>query len=234
MMLPPGEQVHVLWFPLKSFVELLTGHWPCPILGSSVAMTPFYLHFSEGAACGQSWKDRARTLADVKSILQTTGFPWHIVTLEEVGGPVSGRATGVPTRGPAYLVRSAVGLPLGLFAPGIWVEGGPGSYALSLPWKVFALPPSVLRCSAQEPVGTIGTYKVAVDSFLQQQHTLVAEGVGGSPNSTPGEEQLSQPCTQDPQDLAGPPPADQTEALSRLFDSVKTLTAKEELLQTLR
>ncbi|EFB15522.1 hypothetical protein PANDA_001215, partial [Ailuropoda melanoleuca] len=182
MMLPPGEQGHVLWFPLKSFVELLTGHWPRPILGSPVGVTPFYPHFSEGAACGQSWKDRARTLADVKLILQTVGFPWHTVALEEV----------------------------------------------------FALPPSVLRCSAQEPVGTMGNYKVAVDSFLQQEHMLGAEGVGGSPNSTQGEEQLGQPCTQDPQHPAGPPPADQTEALSRLFDSVKTLTAKEELLQTLR
>lgn len=235
MMLPPGEQGHVLWFPLKSFVELLTGHWPRPILGSPVGVTPFYPHFSEGAACGQSWKDRARTLADVKLILQTVGFPWHTVALEEVGGPVSeGGPPGCPRGARAYLMSSAAGLPLGLFAPGIWVEGGPGSYVLSLPWKVFALPPSVLRCSAQEPVGTMGNYKVAVDSFLQQEHMLGAEGVGGSPNSTQGEEQLGQPCTQDPQDPAGPPPADQTEALSRLFDSVKTLTAKEELLQTLR
>lgn len=121
---------------------------------------------------------------------------------------------------------SAVGLPLGLFALGTkWAR----PYALSLPRKVFTLPPSVLRCSAQEPVGTEGTYKVAVDSFLQQQHT-----VGGSPSPTQQEEQLSQPCTQDPQDPAGPPPAAHIEALSRLFDSVKTLTAKEELLQTLR
>lgn len=92
-----------------------------------------------------------------------------------------------------------------------------------LPCKVFSLPPSVLRYFAQEPVGTKGAYKVAVDSFLQQQHTPAQ-----------GEEQQSQPGTQDPQSPAGPPTAAQTEALSRLFDSVKTLTAKEELLQTLR
>lgn len=99
---------------------------------------------------------------------------------------------------------------------------------------MFALPPSVLRRSAQDPVGTVGTYKVAVDSFLQQQCTLAAEGARDSPSSAQGEEHPSQPCTQDSQDPAGPPPAAQTEALSRLFDSVKTLTAKEELLQTLR
>ncbi|XP_009195314.1 cytoplasmic tRNA 2-thiolation protein 2 isoform X3 [Papio anubis] len=38
----------------------------------------------------------------------------------------------------------------------------------------------------------------------------------------------------DPQSLASPPAAAQTEALSQLFCSVRTLTAKEELLQTLR
>nr|XP_025860766.1 cytoplasmic tRNA 2-thiolation protein 2 isoform X1 [Vulpes vulpes] len=138
---------------------------------------PGVVYVDEGAACGQSWENRAKTLAEVKLILRSFGFPWHIVALEEV----------------------------------------------------FTLPPSVLRCSAQEPLGTEGTYKVAVDSFLQQQHT-----VGGSPSPTQQEEQLSQPCTQDPEDPAGPPPAAHIEALSRLFDSVKTLTAKEELLQTLR
>ncbi|XP_057170609.1 cytoplasmic tRNA 2-thiolation protein 2 isoform X3 [Ursus arctos] len=180
----PGEKVLLAWSggPSSSSMVWQVLEGLSRDSAKRLRFVPGVVYIDEGAACGQSWKDRARTLADVKSILQTTGFPWHIVALEEV----------------------------------------------------FALPPSVLRCSAQEPVGTIGTYKVAVDSFLQQQHTLVAEGVGGSPNSTPGEEQLSQPCTQDPQDLAGPPPADQTEALSRLFDSVKTLTAKEELLQTLR
>lgn len=103
----------------------------------------------------------------------------------------------------------------------------------SLPCKVFSLPPSVLRYLAQEPSGTKGAYKAAVDSFLQQQHAPAQ-----------GEEQLSQPGSQDPQSPAGlptaaqteaqPPTAAQTEALCRLFDSVKTLTAKEELLQTLR
>ncbi|XP_043455805.1 cytoplasmic tRNA 2-thiolation protein 2 isoform X3 [Prionailurus bengalensis] len=136
----------------------------------------------EGAACGQSPEDRAKTVAEMKLILQTLGFPWHLVALEEV----------------------------------------------------FGLSPSVLRCSAQEPVGAVGTYKVAVDSFLQQQHTLGTERAGGSPSPAQGEERLSPPGTQESQDPAGPPPAAQTEALSRLFGSVKTLTAKEEFLHTLR
>lgn len=81
----------------------------------------------------------------------------------------------------------------------------------------------MLRCFAQEPSGTKGAYKAAVDSFLQQQHAPAQ-----------GEEQLSQSGTQALQSSAVLPAAAQTEALSRLFDSVKTLTAKEELLQTLR
>uniref|UniRef100_A0A2K5LZT6 Cytoplasmic tRNA 2-thiolation protein 2 n=1 Tax=Cercocebus atys TaxID=9531 RepID=A0A2K5LZT6_CERAT len=95
---------------------------------------------------------------------------------------------------------------------------------------VFSLPPSVLRCSAQEPAGSEGAYKAAVDSFLQQQHVL---GAGGGPGPTQGKEQPPQPRL-DPQSLASPPAAAQTEALSQLFCSVRTLTAKEELLQTLR
>ncbi|XP_032012101.1 cytoplasmic tRNA 2-thiolation protein 2 isoform X2 [Hylobates moloch] len=132
----------------------------------------------EGAACGQSLEERSKTLAEVKPILQATGFPWHVVALEEV----------------------------------------------------FSLPPSVLWCSAQEPVGSDGAYKAAVDSFLQQQHVL---GAGGGPGLIQGEEQPPPP-TQDPQSLARPPATAQTEALSQLFCSVRTLTAKEELLQTLR
>ncbi|PNI14858.1 CTU2 isoform 1 [Pan troglodytes] len=132
----------------------------------------------EGAACGQSLEERSKTLAEVKPILQATGFPWHVVALEEV----------------------------------------------------FSLPPSVLWCSAQEPVGSEGAYKAAVDSFLQQQHVL---GAGGGPGPTQGEEQPPQPPL-DPQNLARPPTPAQTEALSQLFCSVRTLTAKEELLQTLR
>uniref|UniRef100_A0A2I3G5H6 Cytoplasmic tRNA 2-thiolation protein 2 n=1 Tax=Nomascus leucogenys TaxID=61853 RepID=A0A2I3G5H6_NOMLE len=97
----------------------------------------------EGAACGQSLEERSKTLAEVKPILQATGFPWHVVALEEV----------------------------------------------------FSLPPSVLWCSAQEPVGSEGAYKAAVDSFLQQQHVL---GAGGGPGLIQGEEQPPPP-TRDPQ-----------------------------------
>lgn len=80
---------------------------------------------------------------------------------------------------------------------------------------MFSLPPSVLRFSAQEPAGTEGAYKAAVDSFLQQQHVLGADV-----------ERESQHCSQDPHSHTGPPTTTHTQALSRLFDSVKTLTAR--------
>ncbi|XP_054567071.1 cytoplasmic tRNA 2-thiolation protein 2 isoform X1 [Eptesicus fuscus] len=179
----PGEKVLLAWSGGPSSSSMI---WQV-LEGLSrdsakrLRFVPGVVYVDEGAACGQSPEDRAKTLAEMKLILQTVGFPWHIVALEEV----------------------------------------------------FSLPPSVLRCLAQEPSGTKGAYKAAVDSFLQQQHAPAE-----------GEEQLSQPGSQDPQSPAQPPTAAQTEAqpptaaqteaLSRLFDSVKTLTAKEELLQTLR
>lgn len=105
------------------------------------------------------------------------------------------------------------------------------SMSILTSWKVFSLPPSVLCCASQEPTGTEEAYKTAVDSFLQQQHALGSEG-RASPAQ--GEDQSHPSHSQEPLGMAGFPTAAQTEALSRLFSSIKTLTAKEELLQTLR
>ncbi|KAJ1072691.1 hypothetical protein K5549_011917 [Capra hircus] len=170
----PGEKVLLAWSggPSSSSMVWQVLEGLSRDSAKRLRFVPGVIYVDEGATCGQSPEDRAKTLAEVKLVLQTTGFPWHIVALEEV----------------------------------------------------FSLPPSVLRCSAQEPLGTESAYKAAVDSFLQQQHALGADGV----------ERQSQHCAQDPHSPAGPPTTAQTQAMSRLFDSVKTLTAKEELLQTLR
>ncbi|XP_025776501.1 cytoplasmic tRNA 2-thiolation protein 2 [Puma concolor] len=180
----PGEKVLLAWSggPSSSSMVWQVLEGLSRDSAKRLRFVPGVIYVDEGAACGQSPEDRAKTVAEMKLILQTLGFPWHIVALEEV----------------------------------------------------FGLSPSVLRCSTQEPLGAVGTYKVAVDSFLQQQHTLGTERAGGGPSPTQGEERLSPPGTQESQDPAGPPPAAQTEALSRLFGSVKTLTAKEEFLHTLR
>ncbi|XP_003460962.2 cytoplasmic tRNA 2-thiolation protein 2 isoform X2 [Cavia porcellus] len=183
----PGEKVLLAWSggPSSSsmvwqVLEGLSQH-----SAKRLRFVPGVIYVDEGAACGRSLEDRAKTLAEVKQVLHTVGFPWHVVSLEEV----------------------------------------------------FGLPPSVLRCCPQELAGTEGAYKAAVDSFLQHQHTLQVEGAGDSYSLARGDEEQSWPQSQDPHGPPSPaasPSAAQTEALCRLFESVQTLTAKEELLQTLR
>uniref|UniRef100_A0A8D1VBH4 Cytoplasmic tRNA 2-thiolation protein 2 n=1 Tax=Sus scrofa TaxID=9823 RepID=A0A8D1VBH4_PIG len=170
----PGEKVLLAWSggPSSSSMVWQVLEGLSRDSAKRLRFVPGVIYVDEGAACGQSAADRAKTLAEVKLVLHALGFPWHVVALEEV----------------------------------------------------FGLPPSVLRHCAPEPAGTGAAYKVAVDHFLQQQCALGAER----------EEQLSHPCPKDPEPPAAPPTATQTEALCRLFDSVKTLTAREELLQTLR
>nr|XP_020138377.1 cytoplasmic tRNA 2-thiolation protein 2-like [Microcebus murinus] len=180
----PGEKVLLAWSggPSSSSMVWQVLEGLSQDSAKRLRFVPGVIHIDEGAACGQSAEDRAKTLAQVKQVLQTVGFPWHLVALEEV----------------------------------------------------FGLPPSVLSCPVPEPAGAEGAYKAAVDSFLRQQQVPQAEGAqdGSSPAQEQG--QLCQPHVQNPPGPAGSPTAAQTEALSRLFHSVKTLTAKEELLQTLR
>ncbi|XP_017369394.1 cytoplasmic tRNA 2-thiolation protein 2 [Cebus imitator] len=180
----PGEKVLLAWSggPSSSSMVWQVLEGLSQDSAKRLRFVPGVIFVDEGAACGRSPEERAKTLAEVKPILQAIGFPWHVVALEEV----------------------------------------------------FSLSPSVLRCSSQEPAAPEEAYKAAVDSFLRQQHVL---GAGGGPGPAHGEEQLPQPRAQPPQNrqsLLRPPAAAQTEALSHLFCSVRTLTAKEELLQTLR
>ncbi|EHB15852.1 Cytoplasmic tRNA 2-thiolation protein 2 [Heterocephalus glaber] len=183
----PGEKVLLAWSggPSSSSMVWQVLEGLSQDSAKRLRFVPGVVYVDEGAACGQSPEDRAKTLAEVKQVLHVVNFPWHLVALEEV----------------------------------------------------FSLPPSVLRCCPQEPAGTEGAYKSAVDSFLQQYHVLGAEGAEDSCGRARGEEERPWPQSQDPHSLpspAGPPSAAQTEALCRLFESVRTLTAKEELLQTLR
>ncbi|CAO2609629.1 Cytoplasmic tRNA 2-thiolation protein 2 [Lemmus lemmus] len=177
----PGEKVLLAWSggPSSSSMVWQVLEGLSQDSAKRLRFVPGVIYVDEGAACGQSLQDRVKTLAEVKLILQKTGFPWHVVALEEV----------------------------------------------------FSLPPSVLGCASQEPAGTEEAYKTAVDSFLQQQHALGSEGCASPAH---GEDQSRTSHSQEPLGMAGFPTAAQTEALSKLFSSIKTLTAKEELLQTLR
>lgn len=99
---------------------------------------------------------------------------------------------------------------------------------------MFTLPSSVLEAAsaATSPHGSSTNYKAAVDKFIQNG----GDAVGGHKAKTPGDSSLTDAVSDLHMDDRPSflPPADQTQALERLFASVKTLTAKEDLLQTLR
>uniref|UniRef100_A0A8D0GQK7 Cytoplasmic tRNA 2-thiolation protein 2 n=1 Tax=Sphenodon punctatus TaxID=8508 RepID=A0A8D0GQK7_SPHPU len=105
--------------------------------------------------------------------------------------------------------------------------------------EVFELPGSILCCVSHNPPGPKHSYKEAVDNFIQRQHRQgKAGGVGASlPEKLAELSVLDSPRKEetDAAPGAGPPAAAaRTEELVQLFAAVKTLTAKEELLQNLR
>ncbi|KAJ6657163.1 hypothetical protein lerEdw1_002752 [Lerista edwardsae] len=151
---------------------------------------PGVLFIDEGAACGQSSGQREEICHQVEAILRATGFPYHLLCLEEV----------------------------------------------------FDLPSSVLHSLSHDATGHGHSYKEAVDGFIrrqqQQQRQRQHEATGDAVDLP---EQLADLGVGDPSGVEeGAPPqprapaASRTEELARLFGAVKTLTAKEELLQTLR
>lgn len=104
---------------------------------------------------------------------------------------------------------------------------------------MFDLPSSILQCVPPSPAGPSSSYKEAVEGFIRQQR--LGETGGTSVPERQLQEKLAELSTRDvlgTEGLAGPGArplaAAQTEGLIQLFECVKTLTAKEELLQTLR
>lgn len=45
------------------------------------------LYNIEGSVCGQSVEERQKAIVQLESIFRTTGFPYHIVPLEQVTSP---------------------------------------------------------------------------------------------------------------------------------------------------
>ncbi|XP_069757341.1 cytoplasmic tRNA 2-thiolation protein 2 isoform X3 [Narcine bancroftii] len=164
--------------------------------------SPGIVHIDEGAVCGRSLEERQQTLLQLEHIFQASGFPYHIVFLEEV----------------------------------------------------FQLPTSMLNSVSCSPASHGENYKEAVDGFLQKQReTLV--GAEQEPtvvtqlDVTHSEDQIQAKLAQfgisseenSRNNLSETSisrkwqfTSAQTEAVKELFSSIKTLTAKEELLQTLR
>uniref|UniRef100_A0A8C9S2U0 Cytoplasmic tRNA 2-thiolation protein 2 n=1 Tax=Scleropages formosus TaxID=113540 RepID=A0A8C9S2U0_SCLFO len=84
--------------------------------------------------------------------------------------------------------------------------------------QVFCLPGAVLEATCSVPVRSEGDYKAAVNRFIESSRACL----------------LSQLDTQDLPSGLLPFDRQLTGVLQKLFDAVKTLTAKEDLLHTLR
>nr|XP_033798911.1 cytoplasmic tRNA 2-thiolation protein 2 isoform X2 [Geotrypetes seraphini] len=102
--------------------------------------------------------------------------------------------------------------------------------------EVFNLPSSVVQWVSKDIPDMADDYKAAVDGFLGH-HTGVENAESGS--RTCVQTKLAELSIEEPEPAASTgtfclPSAQSTQALKQLFDSVRSLTAKEELLHTLR
>uniref|UniRef100_A0A8C1LAB7 Cytoplasmic tRNA 2-thiolation protein 2 n=1 Tax=Cyprinus carpio TaxID=7962 RepID=A0A8C1LAB7_CYPCA len=129
---------------------------------------PGIIYIDDGGACGRSAEERQRSNALLKSIFTETGFPYFIVSLEQV----------------------------------------------------FSLPTSVLVPGTSDPDPSNLSYKQAVDQYVKEKQTLTEENVA----SAVAQLSIGDSVYSHKHKLA----------LERLFSSLKTLTAKEDMLQTLR
>ncbi|XP_066509197.1 cytoplasmic tRNA 2-thiolation protein 2 [Hoplias malabaricus] len=135
--------------------------------------TPGIIYIDEGGACGQSAEEREKAVVQLEDIFRKTGFPYFVVSLEQV----------------------------------------------------FSLPDSVLEPVYGGPEGSDLSYKAAVDQYIQQnkvkqraQDSAIREA-----HEAIDRHSVQSQCS-----------PDHRLALERLFSSLKTLTAKEDMLQTLR
>lgn len=160
---------------------------------------------AEGAVRGQSPAQREESLARMESLLQATGFPYHLAHLEQVWG----RSRGDTRRGRGTH----------LAAP------SPTLVPISAP-QALELPASILRPGPGGSSEPGPSYKEAVEGFIQQQRQE-GDGDGGTLLPSLGTQVGDPPAPR-------LPAAARTQELLRLFEAVETPTAREELLQMLR
>ncbi|XP_078066817.1 cytoplasmic tRNA 2-thiolation protein 2 isoform X2 [Mustelus asterias] len=203
----PGEQVLLALSggPTSSAMLCQVQEGLCREAPKKLRFSPGIVHIDEGAVCGRSLEERQATLLQLEGMFQASGFPYHIVYLEEV----------------------------------------------------FKLPNSMLQSVSSSPASHHSeNYKEAVDDFLQKQRETLIHAeqrpvAVEQLNVTHSEEQVqtklaqlnvcdlfSKENTGNTSEISTcgkwPFNLTQTEAVKELFSSIKTLTAKEELLQTLR
>ncbi|XP_061101143.1 LOW QUALITY PROTEIN: cytoplasmic tRNA 2-thiolation protein 2 [Conger conger] len=105
--------------------------------------------------------------------------------------------------------------------------------------QVFELPSSVLEAAASAPQRPDGSYKAAVDQFLQSAKARGSSSPrrgrsGRGPRRAGGPGSPVPPGDGTPQNGPARLGLGRSEDLGRLLSSVRTLTAKEDMLQTLR
>ncbi|XP_026863156.2 cytoplasmic tRNA 2-thiolation protein 2 [Electrophorus electricus] len=135
---------------------------------------PGIIYIDEGGACDQNAEEREKTLSQMEAIFRKTGFPYHIVSLEQV----------------------------------------------------FSLPNSVLEPVSCGPERPGSSYKAAVDQYLQQKEVNQRQGQLATEEAQDAVAHLSVQASQ-----VSP---EHKQALEKLFSSLKTLTARQDMLQTLR
>ncbi|KAF7687911.1 cytoplasmic tRNA 2-thiolation protein 2 [Silurus meridionalis] len=133
---------------------------------------PGVIYIDEAGVCGQTPEEREKAAVQLENIFRMTGFPYHIVPLEQI----------------------------------------------------FTLPESVLEsvCS-REQVGS--SYKAAVDQHIRTELIWAHE----EPPLEESQDAVAQLSLQ-----ASTYKPEHTLALEELFSSLKTLTAKQDMLNTLR
>uniref|UniRef100_A0A4W4GZ13 Cytoplasmic tRNA 2-thiolation protein 2 n=1 Tax=Electrophorus electricus TaxID=8005 RepID=A0A4W4GZ13_ELEEL len=134
---------------------------------------PGIIYIDEGGACDQNAEEREKTLSQMEAIFRKTGFPYHIVSLEQV----------------------------------------------------FSLPNSVLEPVSCGPERPGSSYKAAVDQYLQQKEVNQRQGQLATEEAQDAVAHLSVQASQ-----VSP---EHKQALEKLFSSLKTLTARQDMLQTL-
>ncbi|KAJ8247332.1 hypothetical protein GJAV_G00245090 [Gymnothorax javanicus] len=101
--------------------------------------------------------------------------------------------------------------------------------------QVFDLPSSVLEAAAAPPQRPEGSYKAAVDQFIQNNKTAgLCSASEESQSVGDAQDRLARLQTGDAPNGTPPLAVQNREQLQALFSSVRSLTAKEDMVRTLR
>ncbi|XP_070697004.1 cytoplasmic tRNA 2-thiolation protein 2 isoform X2 [Pempheris klunzingeri] len=182
---------------------------------------PGIVHIDEGGAVGQSEEGRRRTLAELQSVFKATGYPFHFVPLEQVLDlPTSVVVTEPP---PSARPASAYKAAVGHFNQ----NDSSGTSLPAVQEQEDTSPPAVQEQEDTSPPAVQEQEDTSPPAVQEQEDT--------SPPAVQEQEDTSPPAVQEQEDTSPPAvQASHTQSLQQLMGSAKTLTAREDLLNTLR